>query len=91
MAMEIMPFHERLAELWFIHTQQHKLNRAEQKELEMCLEANLNHVWKRMKLKQLSLVAYEAGDMDWMHEICAKLDQLDDTKKSGSQGTNTDQ
>lgn len=50
--------------------------RGDLKELDMCLEANMNMVWKLNKLENMSLIASMTGDVEWQHEICAEIDKL---------------
>lgn len=70
---EIKPYHQRMAELWTISTRR-KLTYAEQKELDMCMEANANDVWKRITLENLSLAASMVQDTEWLHEICSDIE-----------------
>lgn len=71
----MMPFHQRMAELWTIRKSRN-LSKEEQAELNMCLEANANHIWNAIKLKNLSLLASITKDYEWQHDICAKLEKF---------------
>ena len=71
----MLALHQRMAELWTI--KQHRpLTKEEKKELDLCLDANCNLYWKRVKLENFSLVASMVNDDEWQHEICKKLDDL---------------
>lgn len=67
--------HQRMAELW-VEKKRRSLSKVEEKELEICLDANVNYCWKIARLKNLSLLASMTSDIEWQHEICAKLDEL---------------
>lgn len=54
-----------------------RLARDEQVELTHCLRVNAALVIKMDELKQLSFIAYEAGDTEWQNEICQKIDELE--------------
>lgn len=66
--------HQRLAELWTIKKNR-PLTESELGELEICLEANAKRAWKVALLKNLSLMASMTDDMDWQHDLCAKIDR----------------
>ena len=69
--------HERMAELWMIQQKNHGVLSVEQEqEMVTCLQINLEYVHKYHKLLNLSLVAFEANDYDWMHEICGLMEAL---------------
>lgn len=70
---EIKPYHQRMAELWTI-SRRRKLTDAEERELDMCLEANSSQVWRRIRLENLSLIASMVNDAEWQHEICADME-----------------
>jgi hypothetical protein len=69
----IKPYHQRMAELWTIGKRR-KLTFSEQREMEMCQEANAADVWKRIKLENLSLIAAMTNDTEWQHELCAEME-----------------
>ena len=50
--------------------------RRDLKELDMCLEANMNMAWRISRLENLSLIASLIDDDNWQHEICAEIDEL---------------
>lgn len=70
----MLPFHQRMAELWTLRKNRN-LTKEEQAELNMCLEANANHVWNLIKLKNLSLFASITHDYEWQHDICARIEK----------------
>jgi len=72
-----MPYHYRLAELWTLHRRR-QLTDAETMEMAHCLAANAKYCWDVVTLQNLSLAAYQAGDMEWLHEVCAQLDALEE-------------
>lgn len=52
--------------------------------LEMLLKQNLQIIQTLDELSNLSMVAYTAGQMDWLHDICGAIEYLKDesfTKK----------
>lgn len=67
--------HERLAELYMVG-QKRPLTNEETLELNICMKANAEWIWKMNKLKTLSLLASQTNDMDWQHEICARIEKL---------------
>jgi len=72
--------HRRMAELTIKAKQlggYHNLPTAEQRELEHCLTLNAGLVQRLDELKELSFIAYQAGDMDWLHEIGKKIDAIE--------------
>lgn len=72
--------HRRLAELQLIAERRggyDRLTAAEQMDLHHCLRVNAQLVRKLDELKQLSFIAYQAGDMDWVAEVCRQIDELE--------------
>lgn len=74
----ISPVHRRLAEL-HIAIKQRGLTYSEQLELVHCLQVNADLVRKIDELKQLAYVAQLSGDMEWVQEICAKIEEVEAT------------
>lgn len=70
----MMSFHQRMAELWIIRKNR-KLTQEEQTELNLCLEANANHVWNWIKLRNLSFFASLTHDHEWQHDICSRIEK----------------
>lgn len=71
--MGVMPYHVRLAEL-FLLQRQRPLTDAEVMEMTHCLTANAKYCWDIVSLQNMSYAAYAAGDMEWLHDICAQID-----------------
>ena len=76
----IHPVHRRLAEL----TEKaerlggySQLTAREQMELHHCLQVNAKLVRRLDELKNLAYIAHISGDMDWVQEICQKIDELE--------------
>ena len=90
--MGVMPYHVRLAELFTLQRRR-QLTDAEVLEMTHCLAANAKYCWDLVALQNMSLAAYMAGDMEWLHEVCNQIDALEEKdfqtkkKKSGRQGT----
>ncbi len=83
--MGVMPYHVRLAEL-FLLQKRRKLKDVEVMEMTHCLAANAKYCWDIVTLHNLSYAAYSAGDMAWLHDICAQIDAYEEgntTKKPG--------
>lgn len=53
------------------------LSAGEQLEIHHCLRENLTLVRKIDELKNLAYVAQVSGDLDWVQEICAELDEME--------------
>lgn len=73
----MLALHKMMAELYY-KKKTGTATREDLKELDMCLEANMNMVWRLSKLENLSLVASMMEDNNWQHEICAEIDKLMD-------------
>jgi len=67
--------HKMMAELYH-KKKMGTATRDDLKELDVCLEANMNMVWKLNKLENMSLIASMTGDVEWQHEICTEIDKL---------------
>jgi hypothetical protein len=72
-----MPYHVRLAEL-FLLQKQRQLTDVEVLDMTHCLAANAKYCWDLVVLQNLSYAAYAAGDMEWLHNICAQIDALEE-------------
>lgn len=87
--MEVMAFHQRLAELWTINKRR-QLTPEEMEEVQHCLSENVKYVWRLAYLENQSLLASMTNDVDWQHEICVEIDQVQSgykKKKPGRKGT----
>lgn len=71
--------HKRLAEI--DHKAQQvgfdNLSNQEKADLRHCLQINTKLVRRSEELKSLSFIAYENNDMEWLQEICKKIDELE--------------
>ncbi|MFD2612639.1 DUF7667 family protein [Paenibacillus gansuensis] len=72
-------FHQRLAELWTVRKER-EWSKEEQREFDLCLDANSNYAWKLIQLENLSLMASMTRDFDWLHEICQDIERLQPKK-----------
>ena len=72
----MLAVNQRMAELWTIQKKR-ALNQEELHELELCLEANANWVWKKIELENMSLLASMTHDHIWQHDICRLLEKID--------------
>lgn len=68
--------HQRMAELYNINRMR-QLTDKEMDEMAICVQANFNRVWEVAKLKNLSYLAHMTDDVEWQHELCAKLEKLE--------------
>lgn len=75
MSLDISPVHQRMAILW-LKVKQKTATREEIQEFELCLEWNLQECQKQSVLFNLSLLATQTNDVDWQHQICARIDKL---------------
>ena len=76
----IHSIHRRLAELTEKAEQlggYSQLTVREQMELHHCLQVNAKLVRRLDELKNLAYIAHISGDMDWVQEICQKIDELE--------------
>jgi hypothetical protein len=69
----IMPFHQRLAELW-VTNQRKGLSEEETQEMYICLKANASYCWERAYLENYSFLASMTNDVDWQYEISLEID-----------------
>lgn len=75
----IHPCHRRLAELTAKAKRNggfHSFTTDDWRDFEHCLRVNEDFVMKLSFLEQLSLIAYNIGDTEYQHEICAKIEKL---------------
>lgn len=66
----------RLAELWNMHKTAGSLSEDEQDEMNMFLTANMNYVMKMSQLEELSYQASCTNDIEWQHDICREIEEL---------------
>lgn len=71
--------HKRLAEI--DHKAQQigfeNLSNQEKADLRHCLRVNTKLVRRIEELNSLSFIAYQNNDMEWLQEICKKIDELE--------------
>ena len=67
--------HQRLGELWMIQKNR-PLTEDEEKELCICLEANMRKAWKLAELKNLSLMASIVQDTEEQNRICKQIEEI---------------
>ena len=65
--------HQRMAELWTIRRSRSLTK--EERELEICLDANISYCWRMSALENMSLMASMTDDHDWLHRLCAQMEQ----------------
>ncbi|MDF2684771.1 MAG: hypothetical protein K0R47_5961 [Brevibacillus sp.] len=76
----ISSIHRRLAELQLKATRLggwHKLDPLDQTDLHHCLRHNAAMIQRLDELKQLSYIAYTAGDVEWHHDICVLIEKAE--------------
>lgn len=74
--------HRRLAEAAYMHmnhtTGRIKVENIPIRLLELLLQQNYMLIRQYDELHELSMVAYTAGQTDWLHDICQAIDYLKD-------------
>ncbi|QOS99840.1 hypothetical protein JNUCC42_03460 [Brevibacterium sp. JNUCC-42] len=68
--------HQRMAELWFTNKTR-ELTDSEMTEMSQCLSANATRAWEIAKLKNLSLIASMTNDTDGQHELCSRIEKIE--------------
>jgi len=71
----ILPEHQRLAELHFM-TQHRDWSSEEEREIRYCMAIAANYLFWSHALEDLSYQAYQMGDVQWHHDICARMEKL---------------
>jgi hypothetical protein len=79
----VLPVHQRMAELWTTNKRR-ELTGDEIVEFDQCLRINASYVWEMAYLSNMSLLASMIGDVDWLHEVCIEIDQLEQKKPDRS-------
>ena len=72
----MLPIYKRIAQLCFIQSKR-PLRNFEQEEMNESLKAYGIFDDKLLDLHSLSIVAYDAGDTEWQHEICRQIEKLE--------------
>lgn len=76
----IHPIHRKMALItWMSMNQDGKINLDEIaiKMLKPLLKQNLMMIQRLDELKNLSYIAYESGETEWQHDICARIEALE--------------
>ena len=74
---DMLELHKMIAELW--QKKKHGIaTKNDNHDFERCMNAWSNIVWKITCLENESKIAGLTNDLDWQHEVCAKLDELKD-------------
>lgn len=80
--LAIHTIHRRLAEAAYMHmnhtTGRIKVENIPIRLLELLLQQNYMLIRQYDELHELSMVAYTAGQTDWLHDICQAIDYLKD-------------
>lgn len=71
----MLPFHERLAEL-YTHSLKRELNEYEENEMLYCLQLNAAYCREEARLRNEAWLAARTGDDAWQRDIDARLDKL---------------
>ena len=67
---------ERFIELSILQTKR-RLTPLEKREMNEALVYLEEREWEKAKLKNFSLMASMTNDTDWQHDICKKIDRLE--------------
>lgn len=76
----IHPLHRKLAEVTLMALDSNGdlvIGRPELKLIMPLLRQNLELIQQLDEYKQLAFLAYEMGDMEWMMDLTAKIDELE--------------
>lgn len=73
--MVMLAVHLRLAELYQMQ-KAGTLTDEHGKELQQCLQENARYCWDMMKLQQLSNVAVNVRDTNWLEELRIRIEAL---------------
>jgi len=68
-------FEQLLADIWKVIKDNGQMTGSIMTALRKALDENLDHCFRMSMLGEISLIAYEMQDIDWQHEICAKIDK----------------
>lgn len=72
--MGVMPFHQRMAELYELGKRR-RLTDEEATEMEQCQELNVKLCWQMARLYELSYLAHCTKDKEWQHAICEEIEK----------------
>lgn len=76
----IHPLHRKLAQIWEMNTDikgNTTIGAVQMREIIPLLKQNYELVRQLDELKQLSFLAYEMGDHEWLMDITAKIEVLE--------------
>ncbi|WP_099476723.1 DUF7667 family protein [Paenibacillus ihbetae] len=79
--LAIHPSHRKLAEITFLNLDKKGnliIDELTLRVLAPYLMQNLEIIRTLDELSNLSMVAYTAGQMDWLHDICGAIDYIQD-------------
>ena len=71
----VLPVHQRLAELHTI-ADKRPLTPDEQVEFQDCMQINADVMHELAKIKIVSKQAFKTGDVEWQHDICARIEAV---------------
>lgn len=71
----VLPVHQRLAELHTI-IEKRPLTAKEQREFHDCMQINADVMLELGKIKVASAQAFATEDVEWQHDICARIETL---------------
>lgn len=80
MAVAIHPIHRKLAEISYMCTNSNgalKIDVTTLRLLEPLLKQNLQMIRRLDELKNLSQIAYEQNDYEWVQNICKDIERLE--------------
>ncbi|MDO3680402.1 DUF7667 family protein [Paenibacillus ehimensis] len=83
MALIVAKVHRQLAEIVHMNTTEEGflvLGEPELKRVMQLLRVNYALVYRHDSLKELSFVAYEMGDKEWLCNLCGEIEKLEDIK-----------
>jgi hypothetical protein len=72
----MLPIFKRVTELCFAQTSR-KLTDNENRDMSESLQAYENYADKILYLDNLFTAGYIVGDFAWMHEICARVEEVE--------------
>lgn len=71
----VLPVHQRLAELHTI-IEKRPLTKKEQSEFHDCMQINADVMLELGKIKIASQQAFATDDVEWQHDICARIEAV---------------
>lgn len=80
MPIAIHPIHRKLAEVFFLARNANgvfEIDEVVERQLESLLRQNFRMIQRLDELKNLSQIAYENNEIEWQHDICRNIEQLE--------------